>query len=183
MEFLLALAVVALGGIGARRYFFGFAAQTPAHYAGSVPTMDIARNLSGEMVCDGVIFGPAGRVTNRFVARMAGTWTDSTATLSEDFTYGDGRTQARKWSITMGENGHFTATAPDIVGVAQGQQSGATARMTYRLRLTEAAGGYVLDVVDWLYLTDDGTILNKSEMRKFGVKVAELIATIRPVST
>ncbi|MEP5089448.1 MAG: DUF3833 family protein, partial [Paracoccaceae bacterium] len=33
------------------------------------------------------------------------------------------------------------------------------------------------------YLTEDGTILNKSEMRKFGIKVAELIATMRPASS
>lgn len=182
MEFLLVPALLALGGIAASRFLFGFAAQSPAHYAGSVPTMDIARNLSGEMLSEGVIFGPFGRVTSRFVARMVGTWNGPTATLSEDFTYSGGKTQARQWSITLGENGHFTATAPDIIGVAQGWQSGATARMTYRLRLTEAAGGYVLDVVDWLYLADNGTILNKSEMRKFGVKVAELIATIRPAS-
>jgi len=27
---------------------------------------------------------------------------------------------------------------------------------------------------------ENGTIMNRSEMRKFGVKVAELVATIRP---
>lgn len=182
MDFLLLLAVIVLAGLFAWRFFFGFAAQPPTAYAGTGPAMDISRNLSGEMICQGVIFGPTGRVTSRFVARMVGKWADKTATLSEDFAYSGGKTQGRQWAITMGDNGFFTATAPDIVGVAQGQQSGATARMTYRLRLTEAAGGHVLDVVDWLYLTDDGTILNKSEMRKFGVKVAELIATIRPVS-
>ena len=38
----------------------------------------------------------------------------------------------------------------------------------------------MLDVTDWMYLMENGTIMNRSEMRKFGIKVAELIATIRP---
>jgi hypothetical protein len=80
----------------------------------------------------------------------------------------------------MGEGGRFTATADDVIGTAQGEQSGAVARITYRLRLPPEAGGHVLDVTDWLYLTENGTIMNRSEMRKFGFKVAELIATMRP---
>ena len=53
--------------------------------------------------------------------------------------------------------------------------------MRYKLRLAEDAGGHVLDVVDWLYLMENGTIVNRSQMRKFGIKVAELVASIRPV--
>jgi len=38
----------------------------------------------------------------------------------------------------------------------------------------------VLKTVDWMYLTPDGTIVNRSQFRKFGIKVAELVATLRP---
>ena len=38
----------------------------------------------------------------------------------------------------------------------------------------------MLDVVDWMYLAPNGTILNRSQMRKFGITVAELVATVRP---
>ena len=46
--------------------------------------------------------------------------------------------------------------------------------------LPEESGGHTLDVTDWLYRTENGIIMNKSEMRKFGIKVAELVATMRP---
>ena len=183
MKFLLVLAILALIGVFAQRFFTGFGAQQPSDYAATTPVFDIRQNLGGAMISQGVIFGPTGRVATRFVATMQGDWTGDTATLAEEFTYSGGNSQSRQWNITLGQNGAFTATASDIVGLAQGQLSGATLRMTYRLRLTAEAGGHVLDVVDWLYLTEDGTILNKSEMRKFGVKVAELVATIRPAST
>lgn len=157
-----------------------FRAQRPTDYIGTGPEFDIRRHLSGPAISEGVIYGPRGRVVSRFVAQMQGEWQGDSGTLSEDFTYGDGDTQARKWHLTMGENGAFTARADDIVGEAQGQQSGPTVQLRYRIRLAESAGGHVLDVVDWMYLMDNGTILNRSEMRKFGIKVAELIATIRP---
>ena len=34
-------------------------------------------------------------------------------------------------------------------------------------------------VTDWMYLVENGTVINRSQFRKFGVKVAELVATMR----
>ena len=53
-------------------------------------------------------------------------------------------------------------------------------RLKYRIVLPKESGGHTLDVTDWLYLAENGAILNRSEMRKFGIKVAELVATMRP---
>ena len=52
--------------------------------------------------------------------------------------------------------------------------------LRYKIRLTPEAGGHVLDVIDWMYLMENGTIMNRSQFRKFGIKVAELVATMRP---
>ena len=53
--------------------------------------------------------------------------------------------------------------------------------MRYRIKLPETIGGHVLNTVDWMYITPDGTIINRSQFRKFGFRVAELVASIRPV--
>jgi hypothetical protein len=82
--------------------------------------------------------------------------------------------------LKLGEDNTFTATADDIVGEAHGIVSGPTIKMTYKIVLPEDAGGHTLSVTDWLYRTENGIIMNKSEMRKFGIKVAELVATMRP---
>ncbi|MBE1296375.1 DUF3833 domain-containing protein [Phycobacter azelaicus] len=159
---------------------FGFRSQRLEHYADTSPAFDIQERLSGNLISEGMIYGPRGRVVSRFVAQMRGTWDGATGTLSEDFNYANGTTQARKWYLKMGENGHFTATADDIIGTGKGRQMGAMVELNYRIRLPEDAGGHVLDVTDWMYLMENGTILNRSEMRKFGIKVVELIATMRP---
>ncbi|CAN1539839.1 Protein of unknown function DUF3833 [Paracoccaceae bacterium] len=164
-----------------QRLFLSFAAQTPKAYAASEPAMDIRKVLSGPIASEGVIFGPTGQMTSRFVARMEGTWAGNHGTLAEDFHYANGTTQQRLWTLGVAADGTITGTAPDIIGTARGRQSGATVQMTYRIQLPDDAGGHVLDVVDWMYLMPNGTILNKSEMRKFGIKVAELVASIRPM--
>jgi hypothetical protein len=183
MTVLCLLLALILAALLVQRLAFSFAAQDPARYAGTGPAFDIRTHLGGAMISEGVIFGPNGRVSVRFVARMTGAFQGDSGTLAESFRYAGGGTQDRMWTLKLASGGRFTATAPDIVGTARGVQSGATARMRYRLRLTEEAGGHVLDVTDWMYLMEDGTIMNKSEMRKFGLKVAELIATIRPLTT
>lgn len=177
--FLTLLAVFAL--LWMIRRFTGFSAQRPADYADTTPAFDIRSHMSGPLACEGVIYGPMGRVSARFIAKMQGEFGNGDAgTLAEHFTYATGAKQDRKWNLNFGSNGHFTATADDVIGVASGEMMGSAVRMTYRIRLEPDAGGHVLSVTDWLYLMDNGVIMNRSEMRKFGVKVAELVATIRP---
>jgi len=161
--------------------FYSFNAQKPEDYQGQGPTFDIARDLNGPMDAYGLVFDYKGRVNARFTARMTGQWTGTKGVLSENFKYDSGRTQLREWTIEMGEGGNFTATAPDIIGAAEGRQIGNAARLKYRIVLPDDAGGYTLDVVDWMYLVEGGTILNKSEFRMFGIKVGSLFATFRKV--
>ena len=150
------LAVILLALIARRR--LSFAAQTPSDYAGTGPAFELRRHLNGPLDCEGMIYGPTGRVTSRFTARMEGAWDGANGHLSESFLYSTGTRQDRAWDLKMGNDGRFTATAADVIGTAQGEVSGATIRMTYRLRLPEDAGGHVLSVTDWLYLCDNGVI-------------------------
>ncbi len=163
----------------AHRLFLDFMAQRPEDYYGTSPAFDLGAVFAGPLVANGVVYGPTGRVATRFVADMNGVWDAEGGILSEDFRYDTGRTQKRSWRIVPGPDGHFTATADDVIGVAEGTVSGATAIMRYRLRLPPEAGGWVLDVTDWLYLGEDGVVVNRSQFRRFGLLLGELVGTIR----
>ncbi|MDA5558295.1 DUF3833 domain-containing protein [Shimia sp. MMG029] len=180
MKLLTVLVVLALGIVYLKARLFSFRAQDSSDYAALGPDISLKEHLNGPILSEGVIYGPNGRVANSFVARMEGRWEGATGTLTEAFTYSNGKQQNRQWNLTMVDDTTFTATADDIIGVAKGKVSGATIRMDYTIVLTEEAGGHSLNVTDWLYLTESGVIMNRSEMRKFGIKVAELIATMRP---
>jgi hypothetical protein len=159
----------------------GFQAQKPADYAKLTPSVDIRQHLSGPIRCEGVIYGPMGRVTSRFTADMEGRWDGNHGVLAEHFTYDSGTQQDREWRLTLGNDGRITAEADDLVGAGWGQQDGAAVSLNYTIRLPENAGGHALQVTDWMYLVDDKTIVNRSQFRKFGFKVAELVATMRKV--
>lgn len=180
MKLLTVLPILLLLAIMAKSLFLSFRAQSPEDYATTNPEFVLKTHLSGPILSEGLIYGPTGKMTNSFVAKMVGTWEGDTGTLSEEFTYSNGKQQSRKWFLKLGDGNSFTATADDIIGEAHGTVSGSTIKMEYRIVLPEDAGGHTLSVTDWLYLTDNGVIMNKSEMRKFGIKVAELVATMRP---
>lgn len=180
MTLLLVPLAVAVVFMAARARLLSFRAQRPSDYADTSPEFDPRQVLNGSIASEGLIYGPTGRMTNSFVARMFGEWHGNSGTLTEHFTYSNGSIMKRKWFLEMGTDGTFVATADDIEGEGHGVISGSTVMLRYRIRLPENAGGHVLDTTDWMYLMDDGTIMNRSEMRKFGIKVAELIATMRP---
>jgi hypothetical protein len=145
-----------------------------------VQQFDLRKHLNGSIECEGVIFGPFGRVSSRFVAEMDVTWDGNVGTMKERFHYDSGSVQNREWRLTVGNDGLIKAEASDVIGLGLGQQCGSAVQLKYRIKLAEEAGGHVLDTTDWMYLVDNGTIMNRSQFRKFGVKVAELVATMRP---
>lgn len=161
----------------------GFRAQTPDDYASYGPGFDIRERFCGPMHCEGVIYGPLGRVTSRFIAEFHADWNGNTGTMKEVFHYDSGQIQNREWTLCVDNNGRISATAPDVLGAGTGQQSGASVVLNYTIRLTKDAGGHALNVTDWMYLMENGVIMNRSQFRKFGVKVAELVATMRPAET
>lgn len=175
---LLGLAL-ALGALWVIKRFWSFSAQTPADYAEKGPVFDIREQLKGPILCEGVIYGPTGRVTSRFVADFDARWEGDTGVMSEEFRYDSGTVQNREWRLTLEEGGKIRAEADDLVGTGSGQQQGSGVKLNYTIRLTEDAGGHALDVTDWMYLMDNGAIINRSQFKKFGLPVAELVATMR----
>ena len=173
-------AFVVAGFMWAKSRYADFLAQAPADYTGQAGEFDVRRVLNGPMICEGVIYGPTGRVTSRFAADFDISWDDTTGVMNETFRYDDGSVQERAWNLTLTDAQNFEARATDVVGVGSGVQSGDAVQLRYKFRLPESSGGHVLDTVDWMYLAPNGTVIDRSQFRWFGIKVAELVAVIRP---
>lgn len=178
--YMLAGALLALVLVWLRTHRAGFVAQRPQDYEDEGPAFDVRKHLNGPLLCEGVIYGPMGRVSSRFVADFHASWEGNTGVIKEKFTYDDGSVQNREWRLEIGKDGAIRAKADDVIGTGLGRQSGPTVLLRYDIRLPAESGGHVLNTVDWMYLTPNGTIMNRSQFRKFGIKVAELVATMRP---
>jgi len=170
-KFLFALAVVA--GLG------GCSSQVLEGYSGGQPELDLREYLNGSLTASGVFFDRTGRADLRFVVDMEGTWRGNIGTLAEQFRYNDGRTDERIWTLRFQDDERFFGTADDVVGEASGMQAGNAAQMTYDLRIPREDDEIVVSMEDWFYLLDDGTLINRATMRKFGVMVGELVIAFR----
>lgn len=170
-------AAATIGWLWSRR--FDFLAQAPEDYANG-PEFDIRTVLNGPLLCDGIIYGPTGRVASRFTAKFDAEWDGNSGVMREHFKYDSGSEQRREWRLSVDTNGRIVADADDLVGSGHGRQTGSGVQLNYRIKLPEGGGGHELDVVDWMYLLENGTIMNRSQFRKFGFKVGELVATMRP---
>lgn len=162
-----------------KRRYASFLAQKPEDYTEG-PTFNLREVFNGPIECEGVIYGPTGRVTSRFEADFVASWDGNIGTVEEEFRYDSGAVQHRQWTFVLGNDGSIRANAPDVVGEGSGVQLGSAVRLNYDIQLTEEAGGHVLSTTDWMYLAPNGNVVNRSQFRKFGVKVAELVATMRP---
>lgn len=180
-----ALPMIALGvfltlaGLFLWTRYLSFPAQTPDDYAGKGPEFDIREHLKGPIICEGVIYGVTGRVSSRFVADLDARWNGNEGIMTERFRYDSGETQNRYWRLKVHADGTIEADAPDLIGKGSGCQKGPGVQLNYRIKLPKNAGGHELDTVDWMYLMENGSIMNRSQFRKYGVKVAELMATMR----
>jgi len=157
----------------------GCASQSIDDYAQETPKLDLREYLNGPLVASGIFFDISGRADLRFTVRMEGAWNGDTGTLAETFQYSDGRSDERVWTIRFSDDEHFTATAHDVVGEAKGRQRGNAAMMEYQLKIPRDDGEIVVTMEDWLYLQEDGAVLNRATLRKFGMKVGELIVSFR----
>lgn len=148
--------------------------QTLDRYKDAQPPLDLQEYFTGPIKAWGIIQDRSGKVTRRFDVDMIGTWEGDTGTLDEDFVYYDGETQKRIWTIKRLENGQYEGTAGDIVGKADGQVSGNTMRWAYQMDIEVDGKTYRLTFDDWMFLMNDGVLINRSYLKKFGITVAEL---------
>ena len=156
----------------------GCAGPQISDYAAEQPVLDMRQYFSGTLDAYGIFTDRSGKVARRFTVVMNCKWDgppgQETGVLDEQFTYSDGTRQQRIWTLKRQPDGRFTGTASDVVGEATGQEKGNAFRWGYTLRLP--VEGRIIEVQfdDWMYLMNDKVMLNKAEMRKFGIKLGEV---------
>jgi hypothetical protein len=144
------------------------------YYKNTKPEIDIKKYFSGPIKGWGVVQDWRGRVVTQFDVEMVGTWKGDEGTLNEKFVYYDGKKQERTWKIKKLEDGNYIGTAGDILGEAKGHQSGNAMNWSYSMDLEVSGGTYRIKFDDWMWQMNDGVVLNRSYLKKFGITVAEL---------
>jgi len=144
------------------------------YYKQAQPALDLQEYFSGTIKAWGLVQDYKKRVTRRFDVTMVGSWDGNVGTLDEIFDYYDGQTEKRVWTITKTQKQGYIGTASDIVGQAKGRVEGNAMRWAYQMDLDVDGKTYRINFDDWMFLMNDGVLINRSYLKKFGFTVAEL---------
>jgi hypothetical protein len=87
---------------------------------------------------------------------------------------GDDPPQTRDWHMRRTAPGHYAATANDMVGTATGIAAGRA--FHWRWVLATEPGNPIRNVTmdQWMYQFDDGSVMNRTTIRKLGLVLAEV---------
>lgn len=145
-----------------------------SQYAQEQPALDLQRYFNGTLDAYGMFQKRSGEVVKRFHVVIDARWQGNVGTLDERFTYSDGSTQQRVWTITKTGPQSYRGTAADVVGEAIGESSGNALRWRYVLALPVDDKVYNVDFDDWMFLMDERVMLNRSSVSKWGVDLGEV---------
>lgn len=143
-------------------------------YAQEKPVLDLREYFNGTLDAHGIFQNRSGEVVKRFHVLIEASWEGDVGTLDEHFTYSDGTTQRRIWTVTRQGEGRYSGTAGDVVGEAIGEAAGNALRWRYALALPVGEKVYNVDFDDWMFLMDERVMLNRSVMSKFGIHLGEV---------
>ena len=155
------------------------ASMRPEQFVTATPRFDPMQYFEGPTRSWGVIENRTGEPRSTFRATMVGVPDADGArrnglTITQDFTYDDGRKQQRVWHIKRIDEHRFDATSSDVIGVATGYAWGNTFRWEYTLQLQAGNPLTRVRMKHWMYLTDDGeTMINRVIISKLNIVIAE----------
>ncbi|MDP9126733.1 MAG: DUF3833 domain-containing protein [Pseudomonadota bacterium] len=144
------------------------------YYKDTTPQVDIKAFFNGPVKGWGIVQDWRGRVVGRFDVNMIGKWDGDTGTLTEHFKYYDGKTQERVWTLKKLADGSYIGTASDIIDQATGKEEGSAVNWNYVMDVPVDDTTYRLRFDDWMWLMNDGVLINRSYLKKFGITVSEL---------
>lgn len=158
-------------------FFIVSCSQSLDDYKTMHPKLDLKTFFDGQLVAHGMLQDYSDTVTRTFTVDLLAKWQGNNGVLDEIFYFDDGEVDYRCWRLTKTIDGYI-GTADDVSGSAQGKIVGNTLNWQYELNVETDNGSLALWLDDWLYLIDDTTLLNKTEMSKFGINVANITLSI-----
>jgi hypothetical protein len=146
----------------------------PEAFATTAPAFDPVTFWTGRTSSWGVVENRDGAPT-----AIVTTATDATAEGADGLhmvqhVMTGGKDTVRDWHMRRLGDGKFAATANDMVGTAKGVASGRTFHWTWTLATEPGNDLLNVSMEQWMYLADNGTLMNRTIITKLGVRLAEI---------
>ena len=147
-------------------------------YSAEQPKFTLEEYFIGTHKGYGLFFDRSGAVRRRFTVDINGTFADGVLKLDEVLVFTDGETVRRTYTITRTGDDQYEAEADGLVGKALIENAGNASRWSYRLRQRVGDSEWTLTFDDWMYLQEDGVVLNRATVTKWGFRVGEVFMSL-----
>jgi len=139
---------------------------------------DILTYFEGTTHASGIFEDRSGNTRRRFTVEMTGTAHGEMLVLEEHFLFDDGERQQRTWRFTR-DGFRFTGTCEDAAAEAHGSFAEGKALFSSALRLKVGSRHVAMRFNDVFYDTGDGTVLNRSTVSKWGIRLGQVLILFR----
>ncbi|WP_041441193.1 DUF3833 domain-containing protein [Thioalkalivibrio sulfidiphilus] len=154
--------------------FSGCASMKPEDFRDSTPTLDLETYFTGQVRAWGIFQDRSGKIRRQFTVDILGYMDGDELVLEEDFVYSDGEESRRVWRLKRLDEHHYEGRADDVHGVATGVLYGQAFNFRYTLMLEVGERTWRVNFNDWMFMHEDGVLINRAEMSKFGVRLGEV---------
>jgi hypothetical protein len=145
-----------------------------SQYKDATPKLDLQEYLQGKIAGAGMIQDYKGKVTKKFDFSGVANWAGETGTFDEHMVYDDGSKDHRIWTIKKISDNYYEGTTGDVIGIARIYVEGNAMNWKYQMNIPVGDKKYKITFDDWMYLMDDGSLINKNTFKKFGLNVGAL---------
>lgn len=146
----------------------------PEAFAATAPAFDPVAFWTGHTASWGVVENRDGAPTAIITTTTDGTAEGAGGLHMIQHVMHDGKESVRDWHIRRLGDGQFEATANDVVGTVRGSPSGRTLHWSWTLAGKPGNPLFNVTMEQWMYLADNGTLLNRTIITKLGVRLAEV---------
>ena len=141
------------------------------------PQFKLEEYFNGKTEAWGMFHDRFGNLKRSFRVDIVGTLDSDILTLDEKFLYDDGEEDSRIWTIRILGDNKYSGEASDVVGKAMGISSGNALNWKYKLNLKVKDSTIMVDFDDWMFLQDKGVLINRAEVKKWGLNIGVVTIT------
>ncbi len=164
--------------LGALLWFGGCAAPPVLDASATTKPFVPEQFFVGKTLASGEFVNTIDGSKRSLTAVIKGRFDGKALTLVEDFTYSDGERDRKTWVLTKTGPTTYSGTREDVIGTADGRLDGPLFRLTYMANVKTKSSSYDLTFDDVLGLQQDGSVLNRAIVSKYGFKIGEVTLRI-----
>ncbi len=151
-------------------------------HSNTEPTFTLEEYFQGKTEAWGLFHDRFGNLKRSFKVDINGKLSGDVLTLDEKFLYDDGEKDQRIWKIKILGNNKYSGTADDVIGEAIGEARGNALNWKYKLNLKVKDSTIKVDFDDWMFLQDRNILMNRAEVKKWGLNIGVVTITFLKIN-